>query len=127
MKNVLKGLVVLLAAAGFAAGQDETIRVATNLVTLNVSVTDRKGRAAKGLTLKDFKLTDNGKPQEIETFSDAGAPVSFGVVYDMHPTNNTDAASVLAATPNASPPAAHHHGSRGCVTWMILRHRTTRA
>jgi VWFA-related protein len=97
MKNVLKGLVVLLAAAGFAAGQDETIRVATNLVTLNVSVTDRKGRAAKGLTQADFKLTDNGKPQEIETFSDAGAPVSFGVVYDMHPTNNTDSASVLAA------------------------------
>jgi VWFA-related protein len=88
-------IISLLAIA--AVAQDDTIRVATNLVTLNVSVSDRKGKAAKGLSAADFKLTDNGKPQAIESFSDAGAPVSFGVVYDMHPTTNVQVSSVLNA------------------------------
>lgn len=80
-----------------AAAQDDTIRVATNLVTLNVSVSDKKGKAATGLKLSDFRLTDNGKAQEIETFSDAAAPVSYGIVYDQHPTTDDQTRSVLAA------------------------------
>lgn len=88
-------VISLFAAAAIA--QDDTIRVATNLVTLNVSVSDKTGKAATGLKLSDFRLTDNGKPQEIETFSDAAAPVSYGIVYDQHPTTDDQARSVLAA------------------------------
>jgi VWFA-related protein len=95
MKNTLKITTFILLLAWAAAAQDDTIRVATNLVTLNVSVADRKGKAVRGLSMRDFKLTDQGKGQEIESFSDAGAPVSFGIVYDMHPTTDVQMSSVL--------------------------------
>ncbi|HEV7701027.1 MAG TPA: VWA domain-containing protein [Pyrinomonadaceae bacterium] len=96
MKNIRVIGAIFLFAVG-AAAQDDTIRVATNLVTLNVSVQDRKGNAANGLSLRDFKLTDNGKAQEIETFSDAAASVSFGIVYDMHPATTDESRAVLDA------------------------------
>ncbi|MBK8305096.1 MAG: VWA domain-containing protein [Pyrinomonadaceae bacterium] len=95
--KIFKILSVISLFAVAAAAQDDTIRVATNLVTLNVSVADKKGKAATGLKLSDFRLTDNGKAQEIETFSDAAAPVSYGIVYDQHPTTDDQARSVLAA------------------------------
>ncbi len=97
MKN--KGMLLLMFAAFAVAvkAQDDTIRVATNLVTLNVSVADKKGGFAGGLTRNDFRLTDNGKVQEIESFSDGSAPVSFGVVYDLHPTTDEQTKSVLEA------------------------------
>jgi Ca-activated chloride channel family protein len=79
-----------------AAAQDDTIRVATNLVTLNVSVTDKNGKAAQGLKLSDFALLDNGKPQQIETFSETGTPVSFGIVYDQHPSTDDQTRNILA-------------------------------
>lgn len=88
--------IIILLAIG-AAAQDDTIRVETNLVTLNVSVSDKKGGATRGLSLNDFKMMDNGKPQAIETFSDAAAPVSFGIVYDRHPTTQEQSRSVLEA------------------------------
>lgn len=96
MKNIrIFGVILLL--AWVAAAQDDRIRVATNLVTLNVSVSDKKGKAVRGLSLRDFKLTDQGKLQDIDSFSDAGSPVSFGIVYDMHPAADLGTSSVLSA------------------------------
>ncbi|MGB4988128.1 MAG: VWA domain-containing protein [Pyrinomonadaceae bacterium] len=85
----------LMTSAAFA--QDDTIRVATNLVTLNVSVSDNKGKAAGGLKQSDFSLTDNGRSKKLAMFSDAGAAVSYGIVYDLHPTTDDQTRSVLAA------------------------------
>ncbi len=96
MKKITIFAVLGLFAIG-AVAQDDTLRVATNLVTLNVAVTDRSGNAARRLTMKDFIVTDNGKAQNIESFSDGSAPVSFGIVYDQHPTTNEQTRSVLAA------------------------------
>lgn len=102
MKNKLFVLALTLITAGVALGQDDTIRVATNLVTLNVSVSDKKGQPIRGLTQADFRLLDNGKAQAVESFSDGSAPVSFGVVYDQHPTTEEQTRSVLAALKNFS-------------------------
>jgi len=77
--------------------QDEVERVETNLVTMNVAVTDSKGNDVRGLSKSDFTLLDNGRPQEIDSFSAQSTPVSIGIVYDMHPTTDDLTFSVLDA------------------------------
>lgn len=77
------------------AQEDDAIRVETNLVTLNIAVTDRNGNYVKGLQKKDFQILDNNFPKVIDEFSAADAPVVFGIVYDMHPTTGERSANVL--------------------------------
>lgn len=78
-------------------GQDETIRVETNLVTLNVDVSDSRGRPVTGLVKGDFKLFDNGVEQAVDVFSARDAAVSYGIVYDLHPTTDEQTQSILEA------------------------------
>jgi len=82
------GLILLLGARAnlIAQDRDEKMRVETNLVLIDILVLDRTGRPVKGLKADQFQLLDNGVRQSIETFSSEEAPVSFGIVYDMHPT-----------------------------------------
>ena len=68
--------VVLLAAAGVPAARGQrtapappTFRVTSNLVFLDVTVVDKKGRVVtSGLTKDDFAITENKKPQRIFSF-----------------------------------------------------------
>ena len=89
-------LAVLLFLVPRVAAQDPPIRVETNLVTLNVSVTDRSGSFVKGLTRDDFVLTEEGTDRNIDVFSANDGALSIGIVYDMHAANE-QAASVLEA------------------------------
>ena len=77
--------------------QEEVERVETNLVTMNVAVTDSRGNYVRGLSKSDFTLLDDGRPQEIDTFSAQSTPVSIGIVYDMHPSTDEVTFSVLDA------------------------------
>jgi Ca-activated chloride channel family protein len=99
MKFVKSLLVTVALISAFAicspAQDDDPIRVETNLVTLNISVTDKNGNYVRGLQKKDFQISDNNLPQEIDEFSAAEAPVSFGIIYDMHPTTDERSANVL--------------------------------
>jgi VWFA-related protein len=45
-------------------------------VTLDVTVTDRSGKPVPGLTKSDFTVLDNGKPQQILSFSAIEGPVT---------------------------------------------------
>ena len=45
------------------------LRVQKNVVVVRVVVRDSKGRAVGGLRKEDFRISDNGKPQEIGSFS----------------------------------------------------------
>jgi Ca-activated chloride channel family protein len=62
--------------------QDTEI-VNTDLITLNVTVTDSYGRYVAGLDQKAFKVFEDKEEQEIEFFSDDDAPVSVGVIFDV--------------------------------------------
>ena len=56
-----------------AAPQDEqitTLRVHSNLVVIDVVVTDSKGNPVHGLKKEDFALTEGGKPQLIKGFEE---------------------------------------------------------
>jgi Ca-activated chloride channel family protein len=87
----------VIAASITAVAQDQPVSVETNLVTVNVSVTDKNGNYVRGLTKNDFTLTDGGKPQDIDIFSAEESALSIGIVYDMHPSSTERAASVLEA------------------------------
>lgn len=63
--------------------EEGPIRVKTDLVTLTLTVTDSYGRYVSGLTKSAFQITDNNQPQEITYFSDADAPISVGVLFDV--------------------------------------------
>lgn len=64
---------------------DDVIRVETNLVVNDVYVSDRQGRVITGLKKQDFVVTEDGKPQSIETFAlgdDAVVPRSIVLIMD---------------------------------------------
>lgn len=57
--------------------------VKTDLVTLTLTVMDPYGRLLSGLNKNAFTIYDNNEVQEIEYFSDADAPVSIGILFDV--------------------------------------------
>lgn len=95
MKQLLLLILIGILSVAAISAQDETIRVDTNLVTVNVSVTDKKGKFVSGLKSEQFEIFDNRTKQKIEHFSAGDAPVSYGIVYDMHPTTEERTKAVL--------------------------------
>jgi len=95
MKYTILFALIFTLATG-AAAQTQPISVETDLVVMNVSVTDKKGGFVKGLTKDDFAINDNGARQPIELFSAGDAGLSIGIVYDMHEADS-EAVNVLEA------------------------------
>lgn len=74
-----------------------TIQTTSRLVLLDVSVKDNSGGFVSGLTKDDFKVFENGKPQEITEFSNADAPVTVGIVVDESGSMRPKRAQVITA------------------------------
>src|SRR6266436_9623264 len=51
-----------------SADDDDVIKVTSNLVSLDVIVKDKKGKAVTDLKPEDFTVSENGVPQKIEFF-----------------------------------------------------------
>lgn len=60
----------------------DVVSIDTSLVTINVSVSDRKKRQLLGLKLEDFRVTDQGKIVQPE-FLDREGPMSIVFVIDV--------------------------------------------
>ena len=98
--KIIKLLLAAILLNAFSVGtyaQDETISVETNLVTLNVAVTDKNGNYVKNLKKEDFDVFDKNIRQEIGQFSAEESSVYFGIVYDLHPTTDERTKNVLDA------------------------------
>ncbi len=88
---LLAGLLVALYAAGVPAAAESnvprTARTETEevrLVLLPTNVTDRRGRVVSGLTTDNFRLFQNGEPQEISfVASESAAPISIAFLLDL--------------------------------------------
>jgi Ca-activated chloride channel family protein len=63
-------------------GQIDAIRVETSLVTVPVIVTDSAGRFVTGLARNDFQLYEDGKPQEVASFSSTETPFNVALLID---------------------------------------------
>lgn len=62
---------------------DGRISVATDLVTLTLTVTDIYGRYVSGLGREAFRVFEGNEEQEVSFFSDSDAPVSIGILFDV--------------------------------------------
>lgn len=67
---------------------DRVLKVNTDLVTLNITVTDLYGRFVSGLKKNAFSVYDENSQQEIEFFSDEDSPVSVGILFDVSGSMN---------------------------------------
>lgn len=77
--------------------QEEPVVVSTNLVTVNVIVTDKKGRYVKGLKSDQFSIYDENARQKIAHFSGGTAPVSIGIIFEIHSGMPAHVSAMLAA------------------------------
>jgi hypothetical protein len=64
-------------------GQDKSsIRVKVELVNAPVVVRDAKGEYVLDLSLKNFRVFDNGVQQKLESFEVGGAPISAAIAIE---------------------------------------------
>lgn len=75
---------LLLPCTGLSRqGQNETIKLGTDLVTLTATVFDEKGRAVANLKKEDFTIFEDNVRQELAFFAnDEQIPVSIGILFD---------------------------------------------
>jgi Ca-activated chloride channel homolog len=81
MRRIIPIFAVLALTASVAA-QNQTIKVSTASVPVYVTVTDSEKRLVPDLTLDDFEILDNGKPQAINVFENKPIPITVVVMID---------------------------------------------
>jgi len=64
-------------------GNDGHITISTELVSLTVTVMDKRGRYASGLERDSFTVYEDEVQQEIGFFSNLDSPASIGVIFDV--------------------------------------------
>lgn len=84
--------VLLCGAAAYVSAQpqppppqndEETVRVDTNLIVLNVGVADRRGTPVLNLSQGDFAVYEDGVRQRIVSFEPTSAPFSLVLLLDV--------------------------------------------
>jgi Ca-activated chloride channel homolog len=70
-------------APELAQTSGKPIQLDVSLVLINMTVTDPYDRLVTGLEKENFRVFEDGKEQEIATFSSEDAPISIGVIFDM--------------------------------------------
>lgn len=97
LRGLTTALVLALLPASTTNAQEQRIVTRTDFVSVNVIVTDKSGRYVRGLTRDDFELFDEKVKQRIAHFSSDPAPVSLGIVYEIHPRTSDRRSAMLAA------------------------------
>ncbi len=100
-------LALLSAGALSASGQEKpeqkpdqvsTIRVDTDLVSIDVTVIDRSGnRSAAGLRAEDFVIYEDGVRQKITNFSTTGVPFNLVLLIDTSGSTREDLSLIQRA------------------------------
>jgi VWFA-related protein len=81
--QILFGPMATFGAQNAQNGPDKPpIRVRVELVNAPVVVRDAKGKYVSDLSLKNFRVFDNGVKQEVESFEVGGAPISAAIVIE---------------------------------------------
>jgi len=89
---ILTSLVSVYGQSSQDSSQEEPVVVSTNLVTINVIVTDNKGRYVKGLKSDQFSVYDENATQKLAHFS-----VGIGIVCEIHGAAPAHVSAMLAA------------------------------
>ena len=83
-----------------AHAQQPVFKGGVDLVNVTATVTDGDGRFISGLTRDDFVVYDEGKPQEIVTFSSERVSVSLGMLVDVSASMTEDRLATARAAIN---------------------------
>lgn len=67
-------------------GEDEIIKIETNLITMPVSVLDRDGRFVSGLEQRDFRIFEDGIEQKVGYFQSVEQPFTVILMIDVSPS-----------------------------------------
>lgn len=85
IRLTLTAFFCLLFLSNFAAAQtddDEIIKVDSSVVLVNATVTDASGKPAAGLKRSQFKVYEDGAPQEISIFETQETPFAAVILLD---------------------------------------------
>lgn len=90
LRHSLYGLAALLAIfltlssaySQQSQDDDDVVRVNTDLVVVNITVSDSEGKYARGLRRADFKLMEDGREQQISSFGAEETPFAAAVLLD---------------------------------------------
>ena len=82
-----------------AANQTPAIRASSDLVRIDVEVTDKSGKPVKGLTPEQFTITEDGKAQKISIFT-------FQDIEKMETVKADDTKPIVVAIDSPNTPAA---------------------
>lgn len=82
---------------GAEIGENETIKVNTDLVNLNVRVIDRNNRPIGDIRQEEFHVFENGVAQPIFYFSKEEVPISYGLAIDTSGSLRSQLNQVLEA------------------------------
>ncbi len=97
-KFLLISVTLLIAISGKVAfAQEEKVVSDTNLVIVNVIVTDDKGRYVKGLKADQFEIYDEKVKRQITNFSTDEMAVSLGIVCEVHNTTPEKTRAMLTS------------------------------
>jgi VWFA-related protein len=87
---LIAGLAGISPTAQEAPSQSQVFRGAVDLVTIQASVRDARGRVVSGLSTTDFEVRDNGQLRPILSLrSDRQSPLSLAILVDMSGSMST--------------------------------------
>jgi VWFA-related protein len=102
----MAAIAVWLVAQPLAQEQKPVFRSARNIVSVDVIVRDRSGAVVRGLTAADFEIKEDGRPQEILSFTFAQIADAPAVVKSAELLAGVEERVAENATTTATRPAA---------------------
>jgi len=82
---------------GVEIDPEETIKIDTNLVNVNVRVVDRDNRTVNDVRQEEFRVYEDGVLQKIEFASKEEVPISYGLALDNSGSMRSQIAKVIDA------------------------------
>jgi Ca-activated chloride channel family protein len=82
---------------GVEINENESVKIDTDLVNLNVRVIDRNNRPIGDVRQNEFQVFENGVPQQVAYFSKEEVPISYGLAIDTSGSLRPQLAQVLEA------------------------------
>jgi Ca-activated chloride channel family protein len=76
---------------------EEVVKIDTSLVNLHVRVIDRNNHPVEGVTDADFRVFENGVPQQVQFVTREEVPITYGLVVDNSGSLRSQISQVIEA------------------------------
>jgi VWFA-related protein len=86
-----------ISAGGEEVGENDVLRVNTQLINVPVVVRDQDGRPLTGLAASAFELYEDGLPQRVATFAALDTPFEIALFLDTSGSTRADIALIRGA------------------------------